>query len=396
MQTLWLAALLIFAAMMPVYAADSLPAGPVRFRAHVIEPEIANGYQTLIVDLNRDGKPDVIGLSGRLPALYWYENPGWERHVISDGHNRMITVAAADLDGDGIPELGLGTDFGQTESASEGRVFALEHQGDPRQPWKAAEIDRLPTTHRMRFADLDGDAKPELVNSPLTGKGAAAPLFVGGTPLVYYTPGDWKRHEIYDALGGVTHGMYEAKWDNSGRDAILTASMGGIWLHRAYPGLLRLDWTHQRLTPGDPSERPKAGASEIRAGQLGAARFLATIEPWHGNQVVVYTADGKEGWQRQVIDESFDDGHAVNLVDFDGDGRDEIVAGYRAAGAKLYLYYSSDASGKTWHRETIDPNGMTAAGCDTADLNADGRVDLVCIGSRTANIKWYENLGPAK
>jgi hypothetical protein len=110
---------------------------------------------------------------------------------------------------------------------------------------------------------------------------------------------------------------------------------------------------------------------------------------------VVYTADGTGGWQRHVIDDSFDDGHAVNLVDFNGDGRDEIVAGYRAAGAKLYVYYSGDTSGKTWRRETIDPEDMTAAGCDTADLNADGRVDLVCIGSRTANIKWYENLGPA-
>jgi hypothetical protein len=395
MRTAWFLATISLMMASSAHAADSGSSAAVRFRTHVIEPDIANGYQTLIVDLNRDGKPDVIGLSGRLPALYWYENPGWERHVISVGHNRMITVAAADLNGDGIPELGLGTDFGQTESASEGRVYVLEHQGDPRQPWKATEIDRLPTTHRMRFADLDGDGKPELVNSPLTGKGAAPPLFECQTPLVYYTPADWKRHEIYDALGGVTHGMHEAKWDDSGRDAILTASMGGVWLHRAYPGLLRLDWTHQRLTSGDPSGRPKDGASEIRVGQLGAARFLATIEPWHGNQVVVYTADGKGGWQRHVIDDSFDDGHAVNLVDFNGDRRDEIVAGYRAAGAKLYVYYSGDTSGKTWRRETIDPEDMTAAGCDTADLNADGRVDLVCIGSRTANIKWYENLGPA-
>ena len=62
----------MFTAVPPLDAADSEGAGPVRFRAHIIEAEIANGYQTLIVDLNRDGKPDVIGLSGRLPALYWY------------------------------------------------------------------------------------------------------------------------------------------------------------------------------------------------------------------------------------------------------------------------------------------------------------------------------------
>jgi hypothetical protein len=28
-----------------------------------------------------------------------------------------------------------------------------------------------------------------------------------------------------------------------------------------------------------------------------------------------------------------------------------------------------------------------------ADLNGDGRLDIACIGSSTANLKLYENLG---
>jgi len=36
---------------------------------------------------------------------------------------------------------------------------------------------------------------------------------------------------------------------------------------------------------------------------------------------------------------------------------------------------------------------MAGAGCAAADFNADKRVDVVCIGSATANLKWYENLG---
>jgi hypothetical protein len=27
------------------------------------------------------------------------------------------------------------------------------------------------------------------------------------------------------------------------------------------------------------------------------------------------------------------------------------------------------------------------------DLNGDRRVDVVCIGTATANLKWYENMG---
>ena len=37
---------------------------------------------------------------------------------------------------------------------------------------------------------------------------------------------------------------------------------------------------------------------------------------------------------------------------------------------------------------------MAAAGCAAADFNVDGRLDLACIGSGTANLKWYENVTP--
>ena len=38
---------------------------------------------------------------------------------------------------------------------------------------------------------------------------------------------------------------------------------------------------------------------------------------------------------------------------------------------------------------------MAAAGCALAHLNDDKRLDLACIGTSTANLKWYENQ-PAK
>ena len=152
-------------------------AAPIHFQEHLIEKSIPGGYRVVVTDMNRDGRPDVIGLSGRGAELYWYENPTWERHVIAGGMTRMISVAAADIDGDGIPELALATHFGQTDETSEGRVFHLHHQGDPRQPWKITEFDRLPTSHRLLFADLDGDGKKELVNAALTGPGARQPLF---------------------------------------------------------------------------------------------------------------------------------------------------------------------------------------------------------------------------
>ena len=58
-----------------------------RFVTHVIDGELASGYQPVVTDLNRDGRPDVIGLSTRIEELAWYENPGWERHVLTTGRS---------------------------------------------------------------------------------------------------------------------------------------------------------------------------------------------------------------------------------------------------------------------------------------------------------------------
>jgi hypothetical protein len=144
------------------------------------------------------------------------------------------------------------------------------------------------------------------------------------------------------------------------------------------------------VSPGDPAPWPKSGSSDVTVGRLGKQRFMAAIEPWHGNQVSVYTEQGGK-WTRRVIDTSLTDGHTIQSADFDGDGNDEIVAGFRGAPHSVYLYR---VSGGEWTRSVLDDGGMGAAACTVADLNGDGRPDIACIdGTR---LKWYENVARAK
>ena len=58
-------------------------AGATEFVAHEIGTGLRGGYQVVIADLNKDGKPDIIALASGLPELVWYENPGWQRHVLA-------------------------------------------------------------------------------------------------------------------------------------------------------------------------------------------------------------------------------------------------------------------------------------------------------------------------
>jgi hypothetical protein len=45
-----------------------------------------------------------------------------------------------------------------------------------------------------------------------------------------------------------------------------------------------------------------------------------------------------------------------------------------------------------WSRQVLDEGGMAAAACTAADLDLDGRADILCIGTATANLKWYRGI----
>jgi hypothetical protein len=150
-------------------------------------------------------------------------------------------------------------------------------------------------------------------------------------------------------------------------------------------------WRREALAKGDPRPCPSCGSSEIKTGRLGKTRFLAGIEPWHGNQVVVYLPEGKT-WRREVIEDGMVNGHALAVGDLDGDGNDEIVAGFRGQGFKL-MVFSAEEKGRRWTRHILDAAGMAAADCKIADFNNDGRPDIACSGASTGNVKIYFNEG---
>jgi hypothetical protein len=355
-----------------------LAAAPAAFVEHTIAGDLRGGYQVVAADLNHDGRPDLIALASGMSELVWYENPAWQRHVLAAGQSRMINCVVVGN------EIVLASEFSNQAKDSAGVVSVLRPGDDPREPWTVTEIDRLPTSHRLRTADIDGSGRLVVINAALTGATAAAPDYRGQTPLVYYVPGEWKRRVISTENSGVVHGIFVTDWDGNGRQGILSASFMGIHLFQ-YARDAR--WTRTEVAKGDPAPWPKSGSSDIAVGHLAKTRFLAAIEPWHGNQVAVYTRRGAQ-WEREVIDTSLNDGHTIQVADLNGDGVDEIVAGFRGQPRSVYLY-SYDAAARHWTRGDLDKGGMGAAACTVADLNQDGRPDIACIDA--TRLKWYEN-----
>ena len=356
------------------------------FIAHAIDTGLTGGYQVVVTDMNHDGKPDILAVASGLHEVDWYENPTWTKHVLVSGINAPINAAAYDVDGDGIPEIALAHEFSNVHADARGALSILTHTADVRDPWSRRDIDHVPTSHRVRFVDIDGKGTKVLVNFPLIGAKAVAPQYQDHVPFLMYRPGAWARDTISVADEGVVHGIWVDAWDRGAREAVLSASFRGVFLHRYVNGR----WLRSPVVSGDPTPWPKSGASDVVVGHQGAERFIATTEPWHGNEVVVYR-ESRGGWSRHVIDSTLVDGHSLIVADIDGNGHDEIFAGERGGHRSVYRYRLTDPGNDVWTKSTLDNGGMAAAGCASADLNGDHRVDIVCIGTATANLKWYEN-----
>ena len=380
----------------PPQAPAAPPLGPpAPFYPHVVATGLRGGYQVVATDMNKDGKVDLIGLGSQNPELIWYENPYWTPHVITREAPRMVNLAAADVDRDGIPELALAYEF-STNRQNSGKIGILKAGKDPREPWTLRQIDELAmTSHRVRFLTIGNQTL--LVSAPIitaesTDGFANANHTV--TPLHAYRPPEWKRETISEESKGVVHGLLISDWDGDGRDDVITAGYMGVFVH----GLGKDGkWTRSLITAGNAEEWPRSGTSDIVVGRLNGKKFLAANEPFHGNQVVVYT-DAGSAWTRTTIDDIITNSHSLVLVDSDGDGTSEIVSGGTrgapgtARGAKPgVFFYKADAAGQKWERMVLDA-AIAANGCVAADLNADRKMDLACIDAGAPwSLMWYEN-----
>jgi len=362
----------------------------VIFATHEIATGLTGGYQVIAADVNRDGKPDLVALASGLPDLVWFENPSWKRHVLASGFKGLINVTAADLDGDGIPELAVAYGFSTRPDQSSGDVALLTHGANPTEPWSIRVIDHVPSSHRLRWY-VDRDGQRWLINSPLAAATARPPNYEGATPIFAYRAPDFAREMLPSEEVGVVHAVEPMRAPFC-EACLLSAGFAG--LHRYEHS--KTGWTHRMLSPGNASLVPGSGSSDATVGRLsGTAYFIAAIEPWHGNQIVIYRPGLSGTFTRQVIDTSVVDGHTLVAADLDADGRDEIIVGQRGGSRSVWIY-TGNGGGTAWTRTTLDDGGMAAAGCVAVDLNGDSRIDVACIGTATANLKWYENLGPVR
>ena len=399
-------------------ADETKTAAGVKFRAQEIDKSLKVGYGVKIVDLNGDGKLDIaVADSAR---VVWFSNPDWKLHTVVQNKDAGIktdnvALDAYDIDGDGKTDIALGADWQPSNTKAGGSLHWLKQGRNIDEPWKAYPIDApIPTLHRIKFADLDADGKAELIVGPLHGANATARgnwLDGGGVQVLSFkAPKDpakdkWERRVLDESLH-VMHNFLPVPMDGLAAPGggpkklnLLTASYEGVNL-ATFSGDGKA--TLMKVGAGDQSNPAASrGSSEIRTGRLKQTPLIATVEPFHGTRVVAYTPPaGASGlWKRTVLDEDLGGGHALWVADLDGDGADEIVAGWRDTvpgktppGVNIY---KADSAGTAWQKHPLEKGGVATEDLACADLNGDGRTDIVAVGRATRNVKIYWNEGSA-
>jgi hypothetical protein len=360
------------------------------FKEQTIDAEIGKVcYAVTLADVDGDLKADIVAVSEN--RVLWYQNPTWEaREIIKDQTPRdNVCISAVDIDGDKKVDFALGAGW-----TSKGTIHWLSRGDSLDDKWQVHDIGEERWLHRMRFANVLGKDRPQLVISPLNA------TVGGGVRLTAFEiPKDpvrdrWPSTVLNSELNRM-HNHWHMDFDRDGVIDTLTASREGVHLIRRAPD----GWSKTKLGTGATADDPnQSGAGEIKSGNLkDGGMFITTVEPMHGHSLAVYTAS-KQGdglWTRQVIDEGFKRGHALWTADVDGDGADEIVFGHSDTPEVpgVNIYDASDAAGTKWNKHVIDAGGMATEDLVVADLTGDGRPDIVAGGRATHNVKLYVNSG---
>jgi len=232
--------------------------------------------------------------------------------------------------------------------------------------------------------DIDGDEDNDIITASLEDNQIIWFRNDGGTPI------HWEKIVVaYNVIGA--HSVYAADFDNDGDLDIIGA---------AYQGQPGIAWW--RNDGGDPvvwTKFPVANtfinAHEIYAADLnndnlidvlGASSDLNEIAVWYnggGNPI---------NWTEQSLITNFTLAKSVRAGDIDGDGDIDVI-GASIIDNDVLWWRNDNGNPVSWNKQDIDLNYYGAHRVDTADINGDGKIDVIGAGYLGHTIAWWKNGG---
>jgi hypothetical protein len=348
----WLLVLLCAASLA---ATDAVPFSP-----HTVDAEgPRNPWVKIAADLDGDGLPDLVA-GGQKGSLVWYRAPTWEKFQIAEGGYSTVTGAAGDINGDGHTDLVLG-----------GTVW-YENPGNlksaPATPWKMHRVadDR---THDAIVADFNRDGLLDIATRNQSDFGHKAGDRV--RVFIQQRGGGWEPHTIPCDHG---EGIVAADIDRDGAPDIV---IGGVWL-RTVRDKGGVRWVPHRFAQwhasasiavadinGDGRPDIVLAPSELAKQQHRISWFEAPRNPTQGP------------WREHVVADPVECVvHGIQAADIDLDGRPDIVYAEMHQGQdpdEVGVFFNRDR-GRRWVKQVLAETG--SHDIHVVDLENDGDLDL--------------------
>ncbi|MFK7778290.1 MAG: VCBS repeat-containing protein [Gimesia sp.] len=350
-------------------------------------------------DVNKDGKMDVIA------GDVWYEAPDWKMHevrkpgkfVAGKGYSDSFCNFAYDINQDGW------TDFIYVSFPGK-EFYWYENPKNKSGHWKEHLIWHSICNETPKFADLNGDGKPELIfgSQPEQQMGyleiPSPELATKKWDFIPISkPGDPKKNGTFKYY----HGLGVGDFNRDGRQDVLIPNgwwegpkvLGeGLW--EFHPFTLSVNGTEPSEKMADlyVEDLDQDGDNDI----IGSSAHEFGI--WWFENV---SEAGKPKFKAHLIDKSYSQTHAMHFIDMNGDGQRDMVTGKR-----FFAHNGSDPGGKDpvvmyWYEikrsknnapkiipHKIDAGNDTGVGTQfsMADMNGDGRPDIILSNKKGVNV----------
>ena len=417
-----------------------------------------NNTRVAVADINKDGKPDIVISQSEAVGmpLTWYENPGspakkskWKANIISRQDN-LHSLSINDFNGDGTPDVMTGRLLLHSDSADIPRPVTVFYNYDKGKRWMEQRLSET-GSYGATSGDLNNDGDIDIV-APRNWERGPVNIYTNTFKDPRLSLDEWHYIQV-DSSRGKWGDTDKPEWlryfgldaaDVDGDNYLDLVS--GRYFYKNPGGDMTAKWERVDLglnvdavlfTNIDDDEYadciaeafPKVYWMEAadKAGSKWNAREVATVkETKHVNgqgfemadlvkggkpEIVLGTGAGivyleipakpEDGnWPVHTIDSmALDEG--IGVGDIDGDGDIDISSSMRVdgVGKGVMWWENPGTTSKPWKRYKIGETPGWADRFRIADINGDGRNDLVVAEERhpglepNASLLWFENAG---
>ncbi len=345
---------------------------------HTIDGSFDGAYDVFAADVDGDGDPDVLGAAYNEDITWWENSDGlgttWVEHVVSSGSNGARGVYVSDVDGDGDEDI-LGAE--NTDNS----ITWWENSNNIGTSWIEHIVDNTLNNPSCVFAaDVDGDGDVDVVGSS---QNDDMVLWWENTIGNGTT---WISHIVDDSFDS-PWSIYIMDMDNDGNIDIVGAGYSADdicwWENTNGNGMSWLQHDIDNNIDGIWSTCAKDIDGDSDQDVLGAA-FIGHIISWWEN-----TNDAGTTWVEHPVDEEMTYATSVYSIDVDNDGDNDIIGA--SWSDEVVWWENTTGDGTVWNEHTIDSGFNSPSGLFASDIDGDGDIDVLGAAEHGDEIAWWEN-----